>query len=503
MKAWVTAAALCLLEATTAFAAPASWLEVKSQHFTVVTNSGEKAARHTAWQFEQIRQALQIIWPWATIDGGKPVTIFAVKDETTLKTLGPQYWEGKRYRPTSFWVGDSERTYIAVRTDLAEPSDEGDNPYQTAYWCYVNLVFHRSLPASVPAWYSRGLTEVLSNTIVREKELHVGRLMNNHLQTLRDTAPIPLHDFLAADRQSKYLTREVDSWLFEAQGWAFVHFLMFGNKGAHRGKVDRFNQLLAQGMESEVAMKEAFGPDMTPYYAGMREYIKKQLFLYGRIAVAINLKPEGFSSNALTAGESALASARLLVAMGRPIEARAMAALASAADPKNPGPAEVEGLLLDREQKNTEAQAAFAKAADLGSKSASVYYRLARAAFPAGQRADQATNEKIAALLQKAIDLQPDFANALSYMADVRADLGDPAQAVALAERAVRLEPNETYHRVALARSLWMAQRPEDAMAAARAALSVAGDEGDRRSAQSFIDFLAKGPRPPASGNPF
>ncbi|HSD30247.1 MAG TPA: hypothetical protein VLL75_23305 [Vicinamibacteria bacterium] len=51
--------------------APSPWVEVKSGHFTVITNSGEKAGRRTAWQFEQIRSAPAQLWPWARIEAVK------------------------------------------------------------------------------------------------------------------------------------------------------------------------------------------------------------------------------------------------------------------------------------------------------------------------------------------------------------------------------------------------------------------------------------------------
>jgi len=37
-------------------------VEVKSPHFTVVTNAGEKAGRKVAWQFEQIRAAMATVF---------------------------------------------------------------------------------------------------------------------------------------------------------------------------------------------------------------------------------------------------------------------------------------------------------------------------------------------------------------------------------------------------------------------------------------------------------
>jgi hypothetical protein len=48
-------------------AADDPWIEVKSPNFTVVSNAGEGRARNVAWQFEQIRAAIQIGWPWARV----------------------------------------------------------------------------------------------------------------------------------------------------------------------------------------------------------------------------------------------------------------------------------------------------------------------------------------------------------------------------------------------------------------------------------------------------
>ncbi len=60
----------------------------------------------------------------------------------------------------------------------------------------------------------------MSNTIVREKELHVGRLMQGNLDEMRQRAPIPLNEFLSADRRSPWVTQENSIRLFDAQAWA-------------------------------------------------------------------------------------------------------------------------------------------------------------------------------------------------------------------------------------------------------------------------------------------
>jgi hypothetical protein len=63
-------------------------------------------------------------------------------------------------------------------------------------------MFHRSFARRIPQWYGRGIAEVMSNTVVREKKMHVGRLMQRNVEIMRERAPIPLAEFLSADRRS-------------------------------------------------------------------------------------------------------------------------------------------------------------------------------------------------------------------------------------------------------------------------------------------------------------
>ena len=265
MRPLVLTVSAVLVAARLGAAAP-PWVEVKSPHFVVITNGGDGAGRRTAWQFEQIRSGLSSLWPWAKIDAGRPFVVFAVRDEATLKTLGPQYWEGKRFRPAAFSATGRDRQFVAIRTDIREPDDISANPYQTAYWSYANMVFTNAFPRRLPQWYSRGVAEVMSNTFVREKELHVGRLMQGNIDVMRERAPIPLAEFLSADRSSPWVTQETAVRLFDAQACSLVHYLLFSEKGRHAARVDRFNRLLYEGTAEDVALEEAFG-DMTQQQA--------------------------------------------------------------------------------------------------------------------------------------------------------------------------------------------------------------------------------------------
>ena len=45
-----------------AFASPAQWVEVSSQHFTVITDSNDKQGRHVLDQLERMRWMGAEIW---------------------------------------------------------------------------------------------------------------------------------------------------------------------------------------------------------------------------------------------------------------------------------------------------------------------------------------------------------------------------------------------------------------------------------------------------------
>src|SRR5271170_828416 len=86
----------CLALATPALAERHDkWVEARSPNFVVICNVGEKQARKTAVQFEQIRSIFRSDLPVASEHAGPVITIFAVKDEGSLRQLLSEYWATK------------------------------------------------------------------------------------------------------------------------------------------------------------------------------------------------------------------------------------------------------------------------------------------------------------------------------------------------------------------------------------------------------------------------
>jgi hypothetical protein len=72
----VIAAAL-LLGLVDAVAGAERAVEITSPHFVVYSNAGETMARAMAVRAERVRATFARVWPWARVDAGAPISIFA------------------------------------------------------------------------------------------------------------------------------------------------------------------------------------------------------------------------------------------------------------------------------------------------------------------------------------------------------------------------------------------------------------------------------------------
>jgi tetratricopeptide (TPR) repeat protein len=476
------------ITADRAVAAERPWVEVRSPHFIVLSDAGNKGALRVAWQFEQVRAVIQKLWPWARLSTGKPFVVFAARDEVTLKGLVPKYWEVKGgMRPASVFVSGPDRLYVALRTDVAEPDSTQANPYFQTYWSYIYLVLQSSFDKGLPVWLGRGLSDLFANIIVRDKDLQVGRIVPWHLRVLRDGHLLPLATVLSVDRQSPYVTREEESRVFDASAWALVHYMTFGEDGANQPRMNRFSEALQARGDAGAALREVYG-DTERLETTLRYYVGKTLFAYQQIGVDVNVSEAGFTLRTLSAAEAATDRAFLHAAMRRPVDARALGQEAMRVDPALAAPYEVEGLLCDMEGNTDGASTAYARAVDLGSTNFYAHYRHAQLLWH--PTADQAALGPVARSLERTIELNADWAAGHSFLADVKTDLQDAEAAVVLARRAVALEPGASYHRATLARVLARLSKPAEALQEAEKALALAKNATERQRAADLVARL-------------
>lgn len=457
-------------------AAAEQWIEVKSPHFTITSDAGKGSTATLAWQLEQVRSEVAAMWPWAQVDLNKPLVIFALKDEQSLKMLAPKFWEKKGNGVSSVWVSGADRAYIAIRTDVQMDAQRHVNPYATSYFAYFSLILQQSV-GRLPPWFARGLSGVMSNTVIDDKKIMLGPPAPWYLNTLHEGGRASLPDLVKATNASPLL-RGDNLLMFDAQSWALVHYLMFADSGAHWANLGKYSALVAGGADPDVAFRETIGrpEDLeTP----VRVYMDRSLYSYRVIDLDASVAREKFATTTLTPADAASRRALFHVAMQRPVEARAAIEDARKAG-GSPDAELAEGMLLDREDKDDAARAALTKATDGGTTNPYAYYRLATLTWRAD--ADKATLEQLQALLRKAISLNTRYAAAYDFFASVSSQLGAP-DASALALRAISLEPGDAHHRLTAARLLAREKKYDEALKHVQAGQDLADSEERAREA--------------------
>lgn len=463
-----------------------TWLEVKTASFTVVSNAGEKAARRTAREFEQVQAAYRKVWPWARISSGRPTLILAFKNKNTLRRWAPGYFEVKGgIDVVSGTAHGPDRQFLLLRTD-SRPRDIEVTPNYNLYRAYVRLLLSNSFERRLPFWLASGLREVLGNTFVRDDEILLGRPMPRRFRHFSENARLPLASVLDARPDSPLADKDDWRQQFDAHTYVLVHYLLFGDEGAHSAKLARFQQLWLAGRSQDQALAEAFG-DLSALEGALPVYARSRLIGYARLKAETHADA-GQLQRILSPAEVAGLQAALHVAMDRPVEAQTAIRESRTADERSPVSYDAEGLLADRDRDEVRATQAYAQAVALGSTNAYSHCRAAQLAWK--PQLDEPARLAIRKHLERAIELNPSYANALSFLAEVLADGGEAEAAFALVQRAVALEPGQSYHRVALARVLLKLNRNEDARKLAELGLQLADNDADRSNAERFLLYL-------------
>lgn len=465
-----------------------TWLELKGQNFTVITNASERKGRNIVWQFEQVRAAIAKGWPWARVTLDRPVVVIAAKDENSMRALAPEYWERRGgIRPASVFVSAPDVHYITLRADV-EVEDQGMNPWNQAFAAYSMMVLQQTFGDNMPLWLTNGLSSVLSNTVIREKEIAFGKPLPWLVETFQTSPRLPLQELLSVTRESPYYRQAISRERFDAQSWALVQFMIFGTPGDLGGRFNQLCRLLLSAVPAQEAVAQQYGT-FEAIESAYLLYAKRGVFMYGRLQVESDTSAARLPARPMTESEHAAARAQWHVAMGRLVEGRALIAEARKSNASLAAIDDAEGMLLDREDQDAPALAAFVKAAAAGSTNYWTYYRQATLRAQAGVNAESLPLIRTA--LESSTKLNPAFANGLAFLASIQMQSRDPEAATESARRAADLQPNVMSHRITLVQALMFANRLQDAEAIGRDALKSARTPQERSALEQILAGIA------------
>ncbi len=198
-----------------------TWIEARSENFSLLTDAGKGTAENVLEDLEQLRRLVTQMLPSQPVASAVPTGIFAFRNEKSMKDFQPLR-EGKAedwaalFRPTGF------RNFIALRADGAR---EWVRELAFRQYLYLLLSYGK---VSYPVWLRSGFSLFYGNANIAKEFAEVGKMHERHRRELGEYRAMPLQELFAVTHDSPHYRDETRRPLFDAQAWALVHYLLVG-----------------------------------------------------------------------------------------------------------------------------------------------------------------------------------------------------------------------------------------------------------------------------------
>ena len=418
---------------------PSRWVEARSTHFVVLTDSSERDAQRLASQFERMHLVFHTLFPTKGDESDPPIRVLALKDRQGMEALEPESYLGKgKVDLTGLFVRAPEKNYILVRLD-----GKGQHAFSTVYHEYTHYMLRKAV--SLPLWLNEGLAQFYENTDIDDKAAWVGQANAARLQYLNRNELLPMAALLAIDSKSSVYHDEQMGSVFYAESWALTHYLIVSDRLAGTHRIRDYAQLLASGVDTVAAARQAFG-DLDKLQVALSDYLMQRKFMYFMVPAVLSEKDSSYEVRPVKTAEADAVRADVLVYTERGKEARALLETVLRDDPGNALAHETMGSLRYREDDAAGAKKWYGEAAELDSRNYLAHYHYATLAMYGGDRGEY---EAIERSLRAAIGLNAEFAPAYDALAMFYTTReGRLDEAYGLAVQAVELDPGSLVYRV-------------------------------------------------------
>ncbi len=454
--------AVFLILAMAQFAA-AGWTRVASPQFEILSDAGDRDTRLLSRLLAQISSVLPS-------GGPRNLRIFLLASET----------EFRAYHDTAegFFATGAERDYMVLHA--------GPVSNRVVFHEFTHFVLSHS-PSPLPLWFDEGTAEFYSTVDVSAHRVRIGEPIPSHLATLRAARWMTAHELTSVTRTSP----DYKAGMFYAESWALVHMLNLAP--AWRDGMPRFILALSDGSPVPEAFQSAFGRSLDVALEELHHYaeVTHPVTVEAPPAAPAQIRIEPVSNHVAT-----LALIDLALETHRPEQARKLVRRFAEQNPQSPETAAMRASLALAEGRKDDALADF-DAAILGTRDASVVFEYAML-----QRDRHVAREKIDALLEQAIALDPDFGQAQFVLGVRQTDDGKLVQAIAHLRSAVRARPlrPDYWHALAYAQ-LKLGLRAE-ALASAQRTVVLAETTDQEDMARALVSLAAAPPDPPRIHHP-
>ena len=457
------------------------WVEVRTAHFIVASDGGEKTARHFAEQFEALLRIFQSTMPNVRLTNGLPARLLVARDGQSFARVVPEFPFAKtREQPAGLFVAGPEKTYIAIRANAA-----GRFVFQDIYHEYASAVLKLSY-RKLPPWIEEGYSAVYNSVTFSDRGARLERPDPEDLSVLFESPLLPMDLVLGVDRNSPYYSPGNKESVYFAESRVLLHFLITDSPLAQTDALHRYVAAVQGGADSLPAARSAFG-DLDRLENGLQAYIN----LVNGPAHDFPSSGGGDAGGAvrmLSPAESEARIADFLSLRGRDGEAEDNLEDAIMKDPSLSEAEQNLGFLQLKRENLPEAEKHLERAKELDPKDALNYYGLGRVEVEKAPSGD-VTPAAIEAF-EKSVALNADFAPAWYSLAQLYSQRDDTLpKALNAVKRAAELVPGDDHYRLQMAAILNQMGHPEEAR---KTTAEVKAGSTDRATADKAGDLVAR-----------
>lgn len=433
--AWI---AFLMAMVNSGWAGEAQWLEVKSPHFSVVTDAGEKRGRDVAVRFEQMRAVFGGLLVKSTVNLPVPLQIVAFRNTKEMRQFAP-LWRGKPIELAGLFQYSDDRCFILL--DLST-----EDPWQVVFHEYGHQLLNGNTSAAVQPWFDEGFAEYFSTIKVNGKEADIGLPPPADVDILRGGGWFKIADLFRVRQNSSTYNESGDHRsMFYAESWLVMHYL-YDTQTLPKAS-DYFRLAIDQQVPIEQAIQKAFGMSSDAFDKALHAYFASGTVKYFKMATPAGIETTGYTVTAMSVPDAKAVLADMHL-HSPDYQAKAIGEFEEvlALQPGNFAAMRGLGYAYLRKQNYATAGDYFEKAVKLNGKDPRVLYYSAMLSNQNGMDRDPEKLKRTQHELEASIALDPNFADAYSLLAFTYQAQGRQQDALQSLSKAVALNPrNEAY----------------------------------------------------------
>jgi tetratricopeptide (TPR) repeat protein len=359
------AAALSLSATPIALPRPnEKWITLQVDELTFVSSVSASETMEIARDLLRMREAAGRITN-LNVRSSKPMRIILFASEGAFAPYREAISRMDQANVRGIFTGSDSTHFIVMVHD-------GAHPVERTVYHELTHYFLRNSVDGIPIWANEGAAEYYSTFHSSVDAVQVGNPILEHLQVLRSEPFLPLRKLLATTAQSSHYRREKQG-IFYAQSWALFHYLM--NDDARRAGLRKYLGLVGEGKPADDAFARAFDRSYDAMERELGAYVRGKTFVVREYPLSDLAVPDVPKPQPLSRAELLFELGHLLVHTTKPTPAVAKRMLEEALslDTELAGAHADLGRLHDIAGRRREAEAAYARAMELGSDDPLVY----------------------------------------------------------------------------------------------------------------------------------